>query len=304
MRFPWQRAKQELETRDSTAYSDLVIAALLARESGKPLPLVSTTGALEGCVGLIGRAFAAAEVGSAPMVETALNPYILEMAGRALIRRGEIVFMIDTVGGKLRLLPADSWDVDGGPRPDEWRYRVTLSAPSGTETYEAMPAAGVVHLRYASDPARPWRGLGPLGVASLAGKLSTETVNALANESGGPQGRLLGIPVDGEDDTIEKLRKDIASARGRVAFIENSDWGNAGTNGVDLETKRFGAEPPQSLVNLQEVATREVIMACGLNSGLWHDLGAATAREAWRLALFFGYRAIGQDCAMGTDREA
>ena len=55
---------------------------------------------------------------------------------------------------------------------------------------------------------------------------------------------------------------------------------------LTFRSRRFGAEPPQSLVNLHEVATREVVAACGLNTGLWQDLGAATAREAWRLALF------------------
>ena len=216
------------------------------------------------------------------------------MVGRALIRRGELVFMIDTTAGKLQLLPADSWDVDGGPRPDDWQYRLTLSAPSGTETYEAMPASGVLHFRYASEPARPWHGLGPLGVASLAGRLSAETVNQLANESSGPQGSILGVPTDGDDESIAKLRTDIAAARGRVAFIENSDWGNAGTNGVDLQTKRFGAEPPQALVNLMDLASREVVMACGLNTGLFVDLGAATAREAYRLALFGVIAPIGR----------
>ena len=274
MKFPW--AKDKLETRSSGGLTDTFLAQLLARAEGKPLPLPLATAALEGCCGVIGRAFAAADVVGPPMLADALNPYLLEMVGRALIRRGELVFLIDTSRGKLQLLPADSWDVDGGPRPDEWRYRVTLSAPSGTETYEAMPASAVCHFRYASEPSRPWRGLGPLGVASLAGRLSAETVNQLANESSGPQGSILGVPVDGDDDVLSKLRSDIAAARGRVAFIENSDWGNTGTSGVDLETKRFGAAPPQALVNLQEVASREVIMAVGLNSGLWHDLGAAT----------------------------
>ena len=157
-----------------------------------------------------------------------------------------------------------------------------------------MPAATVLHFRYCVEPSRPWRGYGPLGVAQLAGRLSAETVNQLANESSGPVGRLLGVPVDGDDDTISKLREDIKNARGRVAFLENSDWGNSGTNGVELETKRFGAEPPQALVNLMDLASREVVMAVGLNTGLWVDLGAATAREAWRLALFGVVAPIGR----------
>ena len=119
---------------------------------------------------------------------------------------------------------------------------------------------------------------GRLAVAALGGRLSAETVLQLANESSGPVGRLLGTPVDGDDATISKLRDDVAKARGRMVFLESGDWSNAGGGAMAVaETHRYGAEPPQSLVNLQEVATREVVMACGLNSGLWHDLGAATA---------------------------
>ena len=284
MKFPWTK---KLETRSSGGYTATFLQALLARAEGKPQPLPLATGALEGAAGVVGRAgFSAAEVIGPPMLTQALNPYLLEMIGRSLIRRGELVFMIDTVGGRLQLLPADSWDVDGGPRPGEWMYRVTLSAPSGTETYEAMPASGVLHFRYCAEASRPWRGLSPMSVASIAGTLSAETANALGHESSGPVGKILGVPIDGDSATISKLREDIANARGRMAFLENSDWGNANTGGVDLEAKRFGAEPPQALVNLQDLASREILMACGLNTGLFQDLGAATARESWRLALF------------------
>ena len=289
MGWLWNRqTRQETpppETRQAN-YSDVLTQVLLAQATGKTLAIPSATAALEACTGTVGRAFAAAEVGGRSRLTEAINPYLLELIGRSLIRTGELICLIDTQGGKLRLLPADSWDVDGGPRPDEWVYRVTLSAPSGTETYEAMPASAVCHFRYASEPSRPWRGNGPMGVAALGGRLSAETVNQLANEVSGPVGQLLGIPIDGDDASIVKLRTDIADAAGRMAFLENGDWDTAGSGRVDLQTRRFGAEPPQSLVNLHEVATREVVAACGLNTGLWQDLGAATAREAWRLALF------------------
>ena len=145
----------------------------------------------------------------------------------------------------------------------------------------------MLHFRYAVDPSTPWRGNGPVEVAALAGRLSaeTETVRALGDESSGPVGRLLGIPVDGADATVEGLKADIKNAAGRVALLETGDWGNAGTS-VDLDTKRFGAEPPASLVALVSVASQEVYSACGFNSALWGGSQAASVREAWRLALF------------------
>ena len=208
------------------------------------------------------------------------------MIGRSLIRRGEIVFLIDTQeGDRLRLIAAQSYDIQGGPFPDEWEYRVTLGGPSRTITYDFLPAASVLHFRYASDP--PWRGNSPISIAHLAGKLSAETVRALAEESSGPVGRLLGLPVDGADATVLALKTDIKKAAGRVALLETGDWGNAGGDSkVDLKTERFGAEPPASMVELLSVASQEVYSACGLNGALWGGSSSAAVREAWRLALF------------------
>ena len=276
----------KLETRDDS-YSDVLIAALLARAQGKSLAIPSATSALEACAGLTGRGFAAAEVTGPDSLTRALTPGCLELVGRSLIRRGEVVFLIDTQAGKLRLIPAETHDVEGGPFPEEWEYRLTLGGPSRTVTYDFVPAASVLHFRYAVDASTPWRGNGPVQVAALAGRLSAETVRALAEESSGPVGRLLGIPVDGADATVEGLKADIKNAAGRVALLETGDWGNAGGDTkVDLKTERFGAEPPASMVELVSVASREIYAACGFNAALWGGSQAASVREAWRLALF------------------
>ena len=186
----------------------------------------------------------------------------------------------------MQLLPAETHDVEGGPHPDSWEYRLTLGGPSRTLTHEYVPSSSVLHFKYAVDPTRPWRGNGPIQVASLAGILSAETVKQLSDEASGPVGRLLGIPKDGEDDTVDSLKSDIRDARGRVALLEVGDWGNVGAGHTDLESKRFGAEPPQSLVNLHTMASHEIMNACGLNIALFGEGNAAATREAWRLALF------------------
>ena len=187
MKF-WPFGNGKLETRDDS-YTDTLIAALVSRAQGKSLAVPSATAALEACAGTVGRGFAASEVSGPDTLTRALTPGILEMVGRSLIRRGEIVFLLDTTAGKLRLVPAESHDVSGGPFPEEWEYTVTLGGPSKTMTHEFVPAASVLHFRYAADPARPWRGNGPVEVAALAGRMSAETVRALAGESSGPVGR-------------------------------------------------------------------------------------------------------------------
>ena len=259
----------------------------MSRVQGKTLAVPSTTAALEACAGTVGRGFAASEVTGPDSITSALTPSILEMIGRSLIRTGELVFLIDTLAGRLRLIPAETHDVEGGPFPEEWEYRLTLGGPSRTITHEFVPSQSVLHFRYAADAKTPWRGNGPVEVATLAGKLSAETARALADESSGPVGRLLGIPVDGDDATVQALKTDIASARGKMAIIEAGDWGNAGGDSrVGLKSERFGADPPASLVELVDVSSREIYAACGFNSALWGDSQAASVREAWRLALF------------------
>ena len=258
----------KLETRAESSYTDTLIAALVSRAQGKSLSIPTATAALEACAGTVGRGFAASEVSGPDSLARALTPGVLELIGRSLIRRGELVLLIDTEAGRLRLIPAETHDVEGGPYPETWEYRLTLGGPSRTVTHDFVPAASVLHFRYAVDASTPWRGNGPLAVANLAGKLSAETVSALANESSGPVGRLLGIPVDGQDATVLELKADIRDARGRTALIETGDW-SGGDSKVDLKTERFGAEPPASLVQLVTIASQEVYSACGLNQALW-----------------------------------
>ena len=275
----------KLETRDDS-YASTLISLLASRAQGRTLAVPSALGALEACAGVVGRGFVSAEVEGRDVIVDALTPSVMELIGRSLVRQGEVVFLVDTTGGRLQLLPCETWDIEGGPFPDSWEYRLTLGGPSRTLTYDWVPASSVCHFRYACDSAKPWRGNSPLEVAALAGRLSAETVNQLADESSGPVGRLLGIPKDGDDDTVTALKTDIKNARGRVALLESGDWDDAGSGEVDLASKRFGAEPPESLVELLEVSSREIWAAVGFNSSLFGGSQAAAVRESWRLALF------------------
>ena len=57
-----------------------------------------------------------------------------------------------------------------------------LSGPSGTVT-RRTESAGVLHFRYATEPTRPWRGLGPLEFASLTGQIAANIELDLGQES-------------------------------------------------------------------------------------------------------------------------
>ena len=283
MKFPWNR---RYETRAGTTFTDAQIAALTAKADGLGLVTPTATGALEACAGVVGRGFAAADVGGRAMVAAALTPDVLEMVGRALMRRGEILLYIDTTGDRLMLLPATSYNIQGGPNPDSWQYDLMLAGPSATMSYTSVGADSVIHVKYAIDPIEPWRGCAPLDVAKQAGRLSAETVNALADESSTPIGQLMGLPVDGNDPTVELLKADMKISRGKMGFLQTGDWGAVGEGYADLVPKRFGAAPTEHLVELFKHSSAEVYAACGFNPSLFVSGDSASLRESWRLALF------------------
>ena len=293
MRWPWQAR----ETRADSSYTDALVAAITANAGGQSTAFPTATAALEAAAGVVGRAFASASVRAPDAMRDALGPACLSMIGRSLIRRGEILFLIKVDGGRVKLWPAASHDITGGPDPDSWAYRLTVGGPERTLTYPSVPAAGVIHLQYSRDPEHPWRGYGPLQVAQLGGRLSSETVAALADEASGPRGSLLPLPMPGDDPTIELLKADLKKLKGQLATVETTQSmapGAAGTNDGWI-ARRIGAEPPAALVQLHEIATREVLGACGIPPVLFSSNPNGTAgREAWRQLLFATVAPLGR----------
>ena len=133
---------------------------------------------------LYSRAFAAATGDTPPEARTLLSAPFMSLLARNLIRRGEDVHQIMLDGGELRLQPIGSWDVRGGPRELDWWYRVDRFGPSGNLT-DFVPAAAVLHVRYAIDSARPWYGISPLGWARSTGRLAANLETRLGEEAGG-----------------------------------------------------------------------------------------------------------------------
>ncbi|MCY4086859.1 MAG: hypothetical protein OXG37_08260 [Actinomycetia bacterium] len=169
-------------------------------------------------------------------------------------------------------------------------YRINLAGPSQFTTRPHTPAAAVIHATYSRDPVRPWRGVGPVESASLAGRLSAETLAALVDESSGARGQLLPVPTDGQDPTVEQLRADIRKLKGQVALVETTQagWGEGRTGAPqrDWQPNRIGANPPAPLIDLHQTASREVLAAVGINPALFSAGDGTAAREAWRQLLF------------------
>ena len=281
MRWPWQT-----EQRDSS-FTDTLIAQIVSQSSGATLARPAATGALEASASIVARCFAAADVSGPDSFREALGPGTLSMIGRSLIRQGEIVFAMEVRGGRLMLLPAASWDIHGDVDPSTWNYRLTLGGPSRLTTLEPVPSAGMVHIRLQADPAQPWRGVAPLASAAIAGRLSAETMQALADEASGPRGSLLPTPVDGNDPTITTLKADIRSLRGKVALVEStsSGWAADGSQQRprgDWEARRLGANPGAALIQQADLASREVYSACGIPLSVVTEAEGTGQREGYR----------------------
>ena len=283
MRWPWQPA----EKRES--YTDLLVQFALSRaEETGAAP--AATGALEAAAGIISRCFAAIEVSAPAHAVGALGPGFLSQVGRSLIRAGECVYFLDIEGGAVTLTPAESWDIQGGSNPSSWVYRVSLGGPDRTETVYNVSAAGVIHCRYSTNPRKTHQGISPLASATLAGRLSAETVRALGDELSGPVGSLLPIGADGDDPTIQALKGDIRNLGGSVALVEKlSDWASGGAaqgGASEWSPRRLGANPPASVVNLASQASQEVLAACGVPPALFTATSDGTGqREGYRRLL-------------------
>ena len=296
MKWTWPFGKPE-DRAASSSYTDALIAAIVSGSGGSAAGVPTATAALEAAAGFVGRAFASAEV--KPDVP-ALSPSTLALIGRDLIRRGESLHLIEVVDGEVELRPVGSWDVRGGPREADWWYRCDLFGPSGSTTMYA-PSAGVIHCRYAVDANRPYYGLGPIQVAHQAGRLSAETVTALADEAGRPHGSFLALPDPTQAADIETR---IKTAKGAIVGVEAGDWNleQGGQNRAEYVEKRFGASPPVALVQLMERAFDEVIAACGL-TGLFSPMAPGTARrEAYRQALHSVIAPLGRIAADALSR--
>ena len=299
-------APAPLETRDSgSGYSDALVDLIIAQARGNPLKAdIDTSGAVELAAGVVGRAFASAQVESTSgAVAGALTPSTLAHIGRALIRAGESVLVIAPSGGSLALIPASSWDIEGGVRRETWQYRLDIPAPNGTAQMH-LPYEGVVHVQYAYAPERAWVGLSPLDVARQAGRMDAEINQALADESGMPRGAILPMPNepdDGDDDendtNLKRIEATLGKLAGRIMTVESmmtaAGGGYQEAPKGDWDMKRVGANFPDAMVTLRRDADELILGLCGVPIEFLKSADGSALRETYRRLLFNTIQPLG-----------
>ena len=260
-------------------YTDVVISALIQAAEGTAKGAHSTA-ALESAAGLYQAAFASAKI---EPEQEALGPSLLGEAARRLIRYGEAVYLIEVKEGKVHLRDVATWNIGGGPEEESWVYECEMPGPTKSRSIK-RPADGVIHLRYATDPLRPWEGLGPLQLASATGTLSGVIEQRLGEEAAAPSAIVLPLPADGGN--VDQLKDDIAKAKGRPVTVKTTSggWGEGPGSAPqrDWQQSRIGADPPEALIDLRRESILSVMSACQVPISLITDADGTSQREAWR----------------------
>ena len=127
--------------------------------------------------------------------------------------------------GNIRLLPASSHDVTGGPDETGWRYYLELPGPTRPES-RRLPAEGVVHVRIGADPAMPWKGVSPLENAGLTARVLARLEQRTGQESGARVGYLLPVPEATSDESKDALIADLKTLDGGIALVESTAAGH------------------------------------------------------------------------------
>ena len=120
----------------------------------------------------------------------------------------------------------------------------------------------------------------------------------MADAESGPCGGLLPLPVDGKDPTVDALKADIKTLRGRLATVESVRTMHPGAAvhapSGDWDVKRIGANPPAAEVELLGVSTVEVLAACGVPASLFVASEGTAQRESFRRLLHSTVQPLGR----------
>ena len=264
------------EKRESAGFTDALVASILASADGAAA-LATSTAALETCASLVGRAFASAKVtGKRSEVVT---PDLMMICGRALVRRGESLFLVRPGADGPQLVPVSTWSIEGTYDPSTWVYELTLPGPSVLTSVRA-DAADVCPVRTNIDSERPWRGTSPIDTAALEAGLAANAAKALSDEAKSPRGSFIPTP-GGQSDA---LAADVRGAKGATLLVESmsANWGAGGPPPKDWDQRRFGFSAPAALLDARTQASDALMAACGISAAIFRARDAASAVASYR----------------------
>ena len=280
-RWPWERRAAAKVPEDAT---DRWLRDLYQDTDGAT---VWQTAAVEAAAGLWARVLSCAEVIPAGNAALAgVTPDFLAWVGRALILRGEAVAMIDVAEGEARLLPCLGHDVDGQADPGTWVYRCDVPGPSSHRS-RRVPAAGVVHLRWAVNRAAPWRGLSPIREARETGRHHAR-LTRFAGDLADLAHTTDTVVWQKENETGPRpTPEQVSQIRGEFPKLD-AEIRRKNLVPILPPDVHITSPPRNALTEAEREALQDsgsgILAACGIPPQLLSTSGEATvAREAWRL---------------------
>ena len=143
----------------------------------------------------------------------------------------------------MTLTPTASFTVQGDSDPASWLYLCTLNGPS-TSRAITLPAASVVHVRYAAPASQPWKGRSPLQLACDTGRAAALLEHATSEEFSFVQQQILSPRRNPNEYGTDSLTPDL------ITKIVESFSAHTGSGAMivpgDLEPRRLGPSPPDS----------------------------------------------------------
>ena len=161
---------------------------------------------------------------------------------------------------------------------------VTVSGPDVTRLV-TLPAASVLHFKYAPHPSRPWAGRSPVALARDTAQAAGRLEKATSEELNFTQQQVL-TPRRNQNEygladslTPETIQKIVA------AFAEHVHTG-AFVIPADVQAQRLGPEIPDSFALLRDRLENAMYSIHGIPPALIAAQGTGTAmREAFRQVL-------------------
>lgn len=208
------------------------------------------------------------------------TPQTLMLAGRQLIRSGEMVFAIE--GPPFRLSPGGSWNVHGEEDPATWLYRLDTFGPDSTRT-RWLPGAQVLHVRANCSPSRPYEGRSPFAVARLTSNTAMEAEKSAAAEAKLPASRV--APVATADATERAVYAKNLRKGGVVPVASaTSPVGAGGQEPASRWTPaKLQPDPALGHVQVRREAMQDLLAAAGFPPALSDArVDGVARRESYR----------------------
>ena len=253
---------EKTEERD---YTSILIDAFLQRAASSSSGLNQleslASAAVEAASGWWARGFMAARL----TPDLAIGPAMLGEIGRGLCRRGESIWYIDMMGPRLTYRVVSSYELRrlGGTE----FYQLTYSLPDHLDTLSYVPPGRVLHFRYSIDPVAPWRGIGPLHLASQTVDVMAKAELHFRRELSSTVGNLLPQPSPPGSEDVKGLKESLSNLDGRTALVQTqkASWGQqGGRNDSDWTVTRLGANPTRPAVVLRQQIQDSIYSACGI----------------------------------------